>query len=129
MESFIEPHLQIAHIAMMECCNDEPIETQEKIADFWLCNRLALEARDFYSRSWKKDGFLLRGALYTKSDADPNITAVLKRSFDLSVALFGEGGDVTDKHLQRINTAASILTKKIAEWINEDYKNDISSHF
>ena len=136
MEESIAHNVEIARIAMMECCNEEPLDVQSKISNIWLCNRLAREAQDFHINSWKGSGFILRGktksgvryngGLFTKGIIDPNIDAVAKRSAELSLTLFGDGDNPAEKHRKRIQQAVSALTRKIYEWINNEYKSENS---
>ena len=136
MEESIAHNVEIARIAMMECCNGEPLDVQVKISNIWLCNRLAREAQDFHINSWRGAGFILRGktesgvryngGLFTKGMIDINIDAVARRSAELSLTLFGDGDDPSEKHHKRIQQAVSALTRKIYEWINNEYKSENS---
>jgi hypothetical protein len=114
-----------ARIAMMDCCEGDTVERQMEIANIWLCNRFASEARSFYQRVWKKDGFRMRGALYTKPDSDKDIDGILKYTLLLTETLYGEGEDVSEKHFARFQSCVSALTRKIADWLNNDYYDEI----
>ena len=77
LREHIANDVERARLAMMDCCDDCDLGTQTEIADIWLCNRFASEAQEFYQRVWKKDGFMLRGMLFTKPDTD-NLEKLLK---------------------------------------------------
>lgn len=116
--------VEISRLAMMDCCDDEDVDTQKKIADLWLVNRFASEAQSFYRRTWKKSGFKLRGALFTKDDVDKDIDGILKYSLELAIELYGEGENVSPKHHQKLQDTVASLTRRICEFINRDYRND-----
>lgn len=125
LRAFIANDVDRARFAMMDCCDDETTDVQIKIADLWLSNRFASEAQSFYQRTWKKDGFKLRGILFTKADTDRDIDAVLKHSITLTEMLYGGGEDVTPKHYEKFQACLAALTRKICAWINEDYKQEM----
>ena len=116
--------VEISRLAMMDCCDDEDIETQKKIADLWLVNRFSSEAQSFYRRTWKKAGFKLRGALFTKDDVDKDIDGILRYSLELAIELYGDGEDVSEKHHKKLQDTVASLTRRICEFINRDYWND-----
>lgn len=125
LREHIANDVERARLAMMDCCDDCDLDTQTEIADIWLCNRFASEAQGFYQRVWKKDGFMLRGMLFTKPDSDKDIDAILKYTLQLTEALYGDGEDVTPKHYEKFQACVEALTRKICVWLNEDYKNQI----
>lgn len=110
---------------MMDCCEENDIDTQTTIANIWLCNRFASEARDFYQRVWKKDGFRMRGAIYTKPDSDKDIDGILKYTVLLTETLYGEREDVSEKHFAKFQSCVSALTRKIADFLNKDHYDEI----
>lgn len=124
MQEVIAHNADIARYAMMDCCGDEPIEKQEKIADLWLCNRYASEAHGFYKRVWKKSGFKFYGVIYTKDDADPDICKILRNTVDLAELLYGGGEWVSEKHQEKLQKCVDALTNKIAQWVSNDFKNE-----
>lgn len=124
LQEVIAHNAALARYAMMDCCSDEPLERQEKIADLWLCNRFASEALGFYKRVWKKSGFKFWGVIYTKDDADPDICKVLRRSIDLVESLYGGGEWVNEKHQAKLQTCVSALTHCIARWVSNDFKQE-----
>lgn len=127
MEEAIANYTETARIAMMECCNDESLADQQRIADLWLVNNLAYEAQGFHKATWKKAGFKFRGALYTKESSDPDSDRVIKLSMKLAIILYGEGSDVDEKKHKRISLAVAVLTRKIGEWIGENYKQEMEN--
>lgn len=126
LREHIANDVERARLAMMDCCEDNDIDTQTTIANIWLCNRFASEAREFYQRVWKKNGFKLRGALYTKPDSDRDIDGILKYSLLLTETLFGKGQDVSEKHFAKFQSCVSALTRRVADWINNDYIQEIN---
>ena len=127
LREHIANDVERARLAMMDCCDDCDLDTQTEIADIWLCNRFASEAQGFYQRVWKKDGFMLRGMLFTKPDTDKDIDAILKYTLQLTEALYGGGEDVTPKHYEKFQACLAALTRKICDWINNDYKQEIEN--
>lgn len=125
METYLEHHIEVARFQMTNCCIGEPADVQNRIADLWLCNRLAYEAMGHYGETWKKSGFKLRGAIYTKEDRESRMETVIQQTKDLSKSLFGEGAEVKEKYYKQIVLAMEILTKKIAEWVVNDYNNEL----
>ena len=125
MEAFIAHHVDVAKLQMMNCCIDETPEVQERLAEIWLCNRLAYEAIAYYGAMWKRGGFKLRGTVYTKEDRDIHMEAIIKQTRNLSLSVYGEGGIVKEKYYNQLNLAMNILTKKVAEWVIEDYKKEV----
>ena len=130
MEKAISHHIEVARLQMTSCCIQESPETQEKIADIWLVNRLAYEAMCHYAETWKKSGFKhigknFVGVVYTNPDRDPDIVKLSNR---LSLELFGGGADVSERNYKNICLAMSILTKKIAEWIVADFNKELNEH-
>lgn len=125
LREHIANDVERARLAMMDCCDECDIKTQTEIANIWLCNRFASEAQSFYQRVWKKDGFMMRGMLFTKPDTDKDIDAILKFSLDLTESHYGRGEDVTPKHYEKFQACVEALTRKICAWLNEDYKNQI----
>lgn len=121
MLEHISHGVEISRLAMMDCCNSEDVDRQAKIADLWLCNRFASEAQSFYRRTWKKAGFKLRGVLFTKDDIDKDIDGILKYSLALAIELYGEGEDVSPKHHKKLQDTVASLTRRICEFINQDY--------
>ncbi len=128
MEAHIEHHVEVARIQMMNCCIEESQEVQERLTDLWLCNRLTYEAMGHYGATWKRGGFKMRGALYTKEDRDPNMETVIKQTRNLSLSLYGEGGEVKEKYYNQLQLAMQILTKQIAAWVLEDYKKELNEN-
>lgn len=125
LREHIKNDVERARLAMMDCCEENDIDTQTTIANIWLCNRFASEARDFYQRVWKKNGFKLRGALYAKPDSDKDIDGILKYTILLTETLYGEGEDVSEKHFAKFQSCVSALTRKIADFLNKDYYDEI----
>lgn len=121
MESFLNHHIEVAKLQMMNYCINETQEVQSRISDIWLCNRLAYEAMGHYGLTWKKGGFEFRGAIYAKQDRDDNIETVVKQTQMLSLSLFGDSEDGKEKYYKQIQLAMQILTKKITEWVTNDY--------
>lgn len=121
LREYIKNDVERARIAMMDCCDEETIDTQAKIADIWLCNRFASEAQGFYQRTWKRSGFTMRGVLYTKPDTDRDIDAILKYTVDLTERLYGGGEKVSEKHYEKFQKCVSAMTRSIVNWIKEDY--------
>lgn len=126
MEAFLEHHIEVARMQMLNCCIDYPVEVQEQIADLWLCNRLAYEAMSHYAATWKKGGFKLYGAVYTKQDRNKQLEVIVQQTKNLSKSLFGDEDDVKEKYLAQIHLSMSILTKKICEWVSEDYRREVN---
>lgn len=124
MLDHISNGVEISRLAMMDCCSDEDVERQARIADLWLVNRFASEAQAFYRRTWKRAGFKLRGALFTKDDVDKDIDGILKYSLALAIELYGEGENVSPKHHKKLQDTVASLTRRICEFINRDYWND-----
>lgn len=118
---YISDGVEISRLAMMDCCEEENVDRQKKIADLWLVNRFASEAQAFYRRTWKKAGFKLRGALFTKDDIDKDIDGILKYSLELAIELYGEGENVSPKHHKKLQDTVASLTRRICEFINRDY--------
>lgn len=129
LREYIKNDVERARIAMMDCCDDETVETQTKIADLWLCNRFASEAQSFYQRTWKKAGFMMRGVLYTKPDTDKDIDGILKYTLDLAGRLYGEGEGVSEKHYEKFQKCVAALTRKICDWISKDYQEEVHEQF
>lgn len=125
LREHIANDVERARLAMMDCCDECDLDTQKEIADIWLCNRFASEAREFYQRVWKKDGFMLRGVLFTKPDSDKDIDAILKYTLELTEMLYGRGEDVTPKHYEKFQACVEALTRKICDWLSEDYKEQM----
>ena len=126
LREHIANDVERARLAMMDCCSEEPIEIQTEIANIWLCNRFASEAQVFYQKTWKKDGFKLRGILFTKPDTDKEIDGILKYSLELTERLFGRGEDVTPKHYEKFQACVAALTRKICEFLSNDYRQEIA---
>lgn len=126
LREHIANDVERARLAMMDCCSEETIENQTGIANIWLCNRFASEAQTFYQRTWKKDGFKMRGILFTKPDTDKDIDAILKYSIQLTEMLYGGGEDVTPKHYEKFQACVAAMTRKICEFLSNDYKQEIS---
>ena len=124
MLEYIKNSVELARIAMMDCCEGDPVDAQIKEANIWLCNRFASEAQEFYKRTWKKAGFRMYGALYTKSDVDKNIDGILKYTIALSSRIFDNNSDVSDKHYDRFKKCVAAMTHSVCEWINEDFKRE-----
>ena len=129
LREYIKNDVERARIAMMDCCDDEPIDIQAKIADLWLCNRFASEAQSFYQRTWKKAGFMMRGVLYTKPDTDKDIDGILKYTIALADKLYGDGEMVSEKHYEKFQKCVAALTRKICDWISEDYKQEAHEQY
>lgn len=127
LREHIANDVERARLAMMDCCDDEDTDTQAEIANIWLCNRFASEAQSFYQRVWKKNGFKLRGILFTKPDIDKDIDAILKFSLELTERHYGRGEDATPKHYEKFQACLAALTRKICDWINNDYKHEIEN--
>lgn len=118
LEAFIQHHLDIAEIALQECDNSLPIETQRELSQTWLCNLLAADAQDFHSECWKT---ATGQPLY-----DPYIDRVLKASKEYSRLRFGEGRTLTQKQFDRVQAAVKVVANKICQWLYEDYKREIN---
>lgn len=129
LREYIKNDVERARIAMMDCCDEETVEIQTKIADLWLCNRFASEAQSFYQRTWKKAGFMMRGVLYTKPDTDKDIDGILKYTIALADKLYGDGESVSEKHYEKFQRCVAALTRKICDWISEDYKEEVNEQF
>lgn len=125
LREHIANDVERARLAMMDCCSEETIENQTGIANIWLCNRFASEAQDFYQRTWKKDGFKLRGILFTKPDTDKEIDGILKYSILLTERLYGGGENVTPKHYGKFQACVAALTRKICDYLSRDYLEEI----
>lgn len=124
LREYIKNDVERSRIAMMDCCDDEPIDIQTKIADIWLVNRFASEAQGFYQRTWKKAGFTMRGVLYTKPDTDRDIDGILKYTVSLTERLYGDGESVSEKHYEKFQKCVAAMTKSIVNWIKEDYTQE-----
>jgi len=118
LEAFIQPHLDIAEIALQECDNSLPIETQRELSQTWLCNLLAADAQDFHGECWKTAS---GQPLY-----DPYIDRVLKASKEYSRLRFGEGRTISQKQFDRVQAAVKVVANKICLWLYEDYKREIN---
>ena len=117
-EEFIQHHLDIAEIALQECDNSLPIETQRELSQTWLCNLLANDAQDFHGECWKTAS---GQPLY-----DPYIDRVLKASKEYSRLRFGEGRTLTQKQFDRVQAAVKVVANKMCTWLYEDYKREIN---
>ena len=117
-EEFIQHHLDIAEIAIQECDNSLPIETQRELSQTWLCNLLAADAQDFHGECWKTAS---GQPLY-----DPYIDRVLKASKEYSRLRFGGGRTISQKQFDRVQAAVKVVANKICLWLYEDYKREIN---
>lgn len=126
MEAFLEHHIEVARMQMLQYCIDEPLERQNQIADLWICNRLAYEAIKSYAKTWKKGGFKLRGAIYTKPDRNGDMETVIEQTMNLSKSLYVDEVGKKDKYLKQVCLAVSILTKKFREWVDADYQRELN---
>lgn len=124
LREYIKNDVERARIAMMDCCDEETVEIQTKIANLWLVNRFASEAQGFYQRTWKKAGFTMRGVLYTKPDTDRDIDGILKYTVSLTERLYGDGESVSEKHYEKFQKCVAAMTKSIVNWIKEDYTQE-----
>ena len=112
-EAYIQHHADIAEIAMQECDNGRPIEEQRELSRCWLCNLLAASAQDSRGECWRTGR--------NKPLFDRYIDQVLKASKEYSRLRFGEGPELTEKQLNRVQLSVRIIAKKTCEWLYQDY--------
>lgn len=116
-EEYIKHHLDIAEIAMQECCNDAPIEIQKELSRTWLCNILAADAQDFHGECWRT------GA--NQPLCNRYLDQVLKASKEYARLRFGEGRLLTQKQFDRVQMSVRVVARKICDWILGDYNKEI----
>lgn len=112
-EEYIQHHLDIAEIAMQECDNSIPIETQRELSRAWLCNLLAADAQDFHGECWRTSR--------NKPLFDPDIDRVLAASKEYSRLRFGEGNILTEKQFKRVQDSVKVIARKICDFVYGDY--------
>ena len=117
-EEYIQHHLDIAEIAIQECDNSLPIETQREISRTWLCNLLAADAQDFHGECWKTGR---RQPLCNRY-----IDQVLKASKEYARLRFGEGPVMTERQFTRVQDSVRIIARKVCAWILSDYNQEIA---
>ena len=127
LREYIANDVELARLAMMDCHNQETSDTQKKLADIWICNRFASEAQEFYERTWKRKGFKFHGVIYTQPEIDKDIDGIVKYTRELAEYLFRDVKDITENHRRRFQSCVDALTRKICDWINNDYKQEIEN--
>lgn len=118
-EEFISHHLFIAEVAMMECVKDKPLERQREEAKAWLCNFLAGDAQEFHGECWRTGN---HKPLYNRY-----IDQVAKASKEYSRIRFGEGEPLTEEQFNRVQDAVTVVARKTADWLVQDYYKEIGN--
>lgn len=116
-EDYINPHLEIAEIAMQECDNEKSIQVQKDMSSVWLCNILAADAQDMFGECWKTS--------HVRPDKNKYIGQVVAASKQYSLIRFGQGQSINQKKFDRLQKSVKVIAHKVMDWILDDYNKEL----